>query len=53
MWPFNYPGDNYITNVFNQVITLLEDVKETTVEFIEKNRHSNHRAEQFRQCLEK
>ena len=34
-WPFNYPGDEYNTNVFSQVIILLEDIKDTTIEFIE------------------
>ena len=34
-WPYNYPGDNYITNVFSQVIILLEDAKDATIEFIE------------------
>ena len=33
-WPFNYPGDNYLTNVFSQVIILVEDVKDTAIEFI-------------------
>jgi len=35
-WPFNYPGDEYNTNVFNQVIILLEDVKDKTIEFIDE-----------------
>ena len=35
MWPFNYPSDEYVTNVFNQVIILIEDIKESTVEIVE------------------
>ena len=35
-WPLNYPGDSYITNVFGQVIILLDDIKESTVEFVEE-----------------
>lgn len=33
-WPFNYPGNEYNTNVFSQVIILLEDVKDTAIEYI-------------------
>lgn len=34
-WPFNYPGDEYQTNVFSQVIILLEDIKDATINFID------------------
>ena len=34
-WPFNYPGDEYLTNVFSQVIILVEDIKDATVEFLD------------------
>ena len=34
-WPFNYPGDDYLTNVFSQVIILLEDIKDATINFID------------------
>jgi hypothetical protein len=35
-WPFNYPGDNYNTNVFNQLIILLEDLADSAVEFADE-----------------
>ena len=35
-WPFNYPGDDYPTNVFSQIILVLEDIKESTEEIIEE-----------------
>ena len=35
MWPFNYPGDIYDTNVFNQVIILFEDLTEKARDLIE------------------
>ena len=35
MWPFNYPGDEYVTNVFSQIIIILEDIKESAVEMVD------------------
>lgn len=34
-WPLNYPGDEYLTNVFSQVIILCENIKESTIEFVD------------------
>ena len=34
-WPLNYPGDEYLTNVFGQVIILCKDIKDTTLEFVD------------------
>ena len=35
MWPFNYPGDDYSTNVFNQIIIFVEDLSDEVKETIE------------------
>ena len=37
MGVFNYPGDDYVTNVFNQIVIFLSDLSEeviTSIEFI-------------------
>ena len=34
-WPLNYPGDEYLTNVFSQVIIMCEDIKDTAIDFID------------------
>ena len=36
MWPFNYPGDIYSTNVFNQVIILFEEIGEKAKDLVEE-----------------
>lgn len=32
---FNYPGDDYMTNVFNQIVIFLSDLTEEVIESIE------------------
>ena len=38
-WPYRYPGDNYLTNVFSQVIITIEDIAEDirdgVIEFVD------------------
>lgn len=35
MWPFNYPGDDYLTNVFGQVIIMAEDIADDLIDFVD------------------
>lgn len=34
-WPFNYPGDNYFTNVYGQIIIIAEEAKEKVIDAID------------------
>lgn len=34
-WPFNYPGNDFITNVFGQVIVTLEDIGEKAKDIVD------------------
>ncbi len=30
-WPFNYPGDIFETNTFNQLIVLIDDIVDSSI----------------------
>ena len=34
-WPHNYPGDEYLTNVFSEILILIDDVVEKVGDIIE------------------
>ena len=33
-WPYNYPGDEYLTNVFSEILILIDDVAEKVGDII-------------------
>ena len=39
-WPFNYPGNEYLTNVYGQIIILAEEAKEAVVDAAESIKES-------------
>lgn len=39
-WPFNYPGNDYLTNVYGQIIILAEEAKEAVIDAAETIKES-------------